>query len=126
MIFSCLGASILRVFGRNRCKKGSLKKKQKRSKKRSTGQAAKTVSGGVGPCKTTKRNIRKVSKLDRWTKHAQTSLKARWRIIKAINTGPRAQNWPIIGTRFSEILEVPEIIQKVLESISDHSLAILE
>ena len=81
VIFSCLGAFILRVFWRNRCQKGGLQKKtQKRSKQRSTGQAAKTVSGGVGPFKTTKRNIRKVSKLDRWTKHAQTSLKARWRI----------------------------------------------
>ena len=58
----------------------SEKRTQKRSKKRSASQAAKTVSGGVGPFKTTKRNIRKVSKLDRWIKHAQTSLKARWRI----------------------------------------------
>ena len=61
-------------------KRRSEKKTQKRSKKRNAGSAGKTVSGGVGPFKTTKRNIRKVSKLDRWTKHAQTSLKAQWRI----------------------------------------------
>ena len=66
-------------------KRRSEKKTQKRSKKRSASQAAKTGNGSVGPFKTTKRNIRKdrkVGKLDRWTKHAQTSLKARWRINK--------------------------------------------
>ena len=34
MIFSCLGAVILRVFGRNRCQKGGLKKRHKKGVKR--------------------------------------------------------------------------------------------
>jgi hypothetical protein len=46
MIFSCLGALILRAFGFNRCQKGGLKNKtQKRSKKRNAGSARKTDSG---------------------------------------------------------------------------------
>ena len=36
MIFSCLGAFILRVFGRNRCQKGGLKKRHKKGVKKGT------------------------------------------------------------------------------------------
>jgi len=66
------------------------------------GHTRKTVSGAVGPFKTTKRNIRKVSKLDRWIKHAQTSLKARWRIY--VNLGLkqfRKNEKYVLGTFFS-------------------------
>ena len=41
-------------------------------------------------------------------------------IIKAKIRGPRVQIWPFIESRFNEFFGVPEIIQKVLQSIRSH------
>ena len=49
MIFSCLGALVLRAFGLNRCQKGGQKKDTKKEEKGSRGPREENRQWGCGP-----------------------------------------------------------------------------
>ena len=59
MIFSCLGALILRAFGLNRCQKGGLKKRHKKGVKRGVWVTREKPTMGLWvPLRTRKQDIR--------------------------------------------------------------------